>query len=423
MGILDRLLGRERRASIEDPRVPISSPNIMAFLGFDVISAAGETVTVDSALGVPAVWAAVNFLSGTLAGLPLHLYRRTEGGRERVNGGLATILHDAANDEMSSFEWRKYLFDRVFTQGRGVTFIERSTAGRVINLWPLNPLKLSIKRVDGRKVYDYRDGGRTVRYQALEVLDLPFMLKSDQLHAYSPILIAKDVIGLAQAITKYGSKYFQNGGVPPFAIEGPFASPGALQRAADDLAGAVKKAARENRLALSIPQGHSIKQLGADAEKSQLVPAQRFIIEQIARLYSLPPTFVQDLTHGTFSNTEQQDLHLVKHTLRRWVSQFEQELNLKLFGRVNTRQYVEMNIDGLLRGDFKTRMDGYATAVQNAVMTPNEVRSRENLPDDPQGNRLLIQGATVPLGEQPTTPSPAPEPEPDPSGGDETDGA
>lgn len=400
MGIWQRITGRsgEQRQSIEDPRVPISSGNILRFFGIEETSSAGESVTVDSALGVPAIWASVNFMAGTLAGLPLQVYRRTRQGRERSTGQLATLLHDAVNDEMSSFDWRKYFFDQVFTHGRAVTFIERNASGRVINLWPLDPQALTVRKVDGRKFYDYADGGsRKVTYAAADVIDVAFMLKHNQLEHRGPIASNRNVVGLAQAVTKYGSKFFANGGVPPFAIEGPFSTPGAVQRASDDLAEAVKKAARENRLALSLPAGHTIKQIGADPEKSQLVELQRFVIEQVARIYSLPPTFLQDLTHGTFSNTEQQDLHFVKHTLKRWVEQFEQEMNLKLFGRSSRSQYVEMNVDGLLRGDFKTRMDGYATGIQNGILKPNEARQQENRPSDPAGDRLFIQGATVPI--------------------------
>jgi HK97 family phage portal protein len=127
---------------------------------------------------------------------------------------------------------------------------------------------------------------------------------------------------------------------------------------------------------------------------------QRFSIEQIARIYSLPPVFLQDLTHGTFSNTEQQDLHFVKHTVKRWVEQFEQEMNLKFFGR-GSDFYVEFNVDGLLRGDLKSRMEAYAVSIQNAIRTPDEIRAIENLPAK-GATDLLIQGATVPLGSQPT---------------------
>jgi len=126
---------------------------------------------------------------------------------------------------------------------------------------------------------------------------------------------------------------------------------------------------------------------------------QRFSIEQIARIYNLPPIFLQDLTHGTFSNTEQQDLHFVKHTVKRWVEQTEAELNLKLFGR-GSAYFVEFNLDGLMRGDLATRMQAHATAIQNGIRTPNEVRKIENLPPLPGGDDLMIQGATVPLTSQ-----------------------
>jgi HK97 family phage portal protein len=184
--------------------------------------------------------------------------------------------------------------------------------------------------------------------------------------------------------------------VPPFAVTGGFKSGGAMGRAADDLEESVRKAAKEKRVALVLPTGLEIKPIGGDPDKNQMIEAQRFMVEQVARIYSMPPIFLQDLTHGTFSNTEQQDLHFVKHTVKRWVEQIEQELNLKFFGR-GSKFFVEFSMDGLLRGDFKTRMDGYAQAIQNAILTPNEVAALENRPPRPGGNDLLIQGATVPL--------------------------
>lgn len=156
-----------------------------------------------------------------------------------------------------------------------------------------------------------------------------------------------------------------------------------------------------------MPVGHELKAIGYKPEESQLTDARRFQIEEIARIYGLPPVFLQDLTRSTFSNTEQQGLHLVKHTLSSWLAAWESELNLKLFGRQRS-QFAKFNVDGLLRGDFATRMNGYATAVQNAIRTPDEIRALEDLP--PKGDtadELHIQGATVPLGQQ-STPQAAP---------------
>jgi len=392
-----------RRKNVEArdvQRTQSASDFFEAIIGYGSLSESGQPVTVDSALGVPAVWAAVNFLSGTLAGLPIHVYRETRSGRERVRNGVAPILHDAPNDGQSSFEWRKYGFDQVFTGGRWVSFIDRNARGDVVNLWPLDYTNLMVVREGGAKFYDYKDGGRLRRYRADEVVDIPFMLKPDGVGHRSPITANKEAIGLAQAVISYGGRFFNNGGVPPFAVTGNFQSGQSLKRAADDLQEAVKKAAKEQRQALTLPSGLEIKPIGVDAEKSQMLDVQRFSVEQIARIYSLPPTFLQDLSHGTFSNTEQQDLHFVKHTLKRWVEQFEQELNLKLFGRGNRKMFVEVNLDGMLRGDFKARMDGYAQAVQNGILTPNEARGLENRPMNEFGDQLMIQGATVPISNQ-----------------------
>jgi HK97 family phage portal protein len=307
-------------------------------------------------------------------------------------------LHDAVNDGLTSFEWRKGKFQNILTGGRGLTFIERAARGQVINLWPLNPTWTTIKQESGRKFYLYKEpGADPKRYEAAEVIDIAYMMKSDGVQHRGPIATNRDVIALAIAATQFGSKFFQNGGVPPFAVTGNFQSGQAMKRAAADLADSVKSAAKEKRQALVLPVGMDIKPLGVDAEKSQLVELKRLQVEEIARIYSLPPTFLQDLSHGTFSNTEQQDLHYVKHTLKRWVEAFEQELNLKLFGRKDQPFFVALNMDGLLRGDFKTRMEGYAQGIQNAVLTPDEARDMENRPKMAGGDRLLIQGATVPL--------------------------
>jgi HK97 family phage portal protein len=164
---------------------------------------------------------------------------------------------------------------------------------------------------------------------------------------------------------------------------------------------AIDEARKSGKPITAIPPGYELKPIGLDPEKGQMVEARRFQVEEIARIYSLPPVFLQDLTNGTFSNTEQQDLFFVKHLVGQWAQALEEEMNLKLFGQRNGGRYVEHNLDGLLRGDFATRMAGLATGIQNAVLTPNEARALENRPAMPEGDDLLIQGATVPLGSQP----------------------
>jgi HK97 family phage portal protein len=336
--------------------------------------------------------------------LPLHLYRKGKNGRETAdNDPLYAILHDAPNDELTSFDWRKGMMANVLLRGRAVSFIERNKAGRVMNIWPLDPASLTIKRAEGRKLYDYQDGSRKVTYKASEVIDLTFMLRPDGLTHFDPIAKLRGPVGLALALDDYARKFFANGGVPPLVLTGSVPSPSAAARAASDVNQAIRDANAERRNVLIMPAGHELKPVGIDPQKSQMTEARQFQIEEIARIYGIPPVFLQDLTHGTFSNTEQQDLNLVKHLIAQWVKKIEQEFNLKLFSPRNNSKFVEFNLDGLLRGDFETRMAGYAMAIQNAINTPDEVREMENWPT--QGGdaaKLHIQGATVPLGQQST---------------------
>ena len=395
MGLFDRFKTVEAR-NLENPNAPVSATDFLSVMGWGDFSAdAGVTVNVDTALGVPSIFAAVNFLSGTLASLPLNVYQKTRAGRKKVENGIAPILNNAVNDGMSSFEWRKYIFDQVFTGGRSVTYIERDRTGKIINLYPLDPTHVRVERLNGRKIYRCY----SATYEANEVIDIPFMIKANGLDVRGPIAQNKDVIGMAIAATKYGAKAFQSGGIPPAVLQGPFQSGASAVRASDDVAQTMAKLARDGRPVMALPIGHELKSVGLSPDDMQLLELQRFCVEQIARIYSLPPVFLQDLSHGTFSNTEQQDLHFVKHTIRRWVEQAEAEMNLKLFGR-NARQYVEFNVDGLLRGDFKTRMEAHATSIQNGIRTPNEVRDLENMEAMPAGDDLMIQGATVPIRTQ-----------------------
>lgn len=392
MGVFDVFKKAEVR-SIENPEIPVSSDNFFQLMGFNTYAtSAGITVNIEAALGVPAIWSAVNFISGTLAGLPLEVYQ----GNERVTSGIGGWIDRAVNPGLSSYDWRKYSFEQVLTGGRSATLIVKNRNGEITDLVPLDPADMTVQEtlVDGFPSKQYRLKAAT--YQASEIIDLTFMIKSNQIDFRGPIVTNKDIIGLAIASARYGAKAFQSGGIPPAVLQGPFNSGAAASRASEDVANATAKLAKEGRPIMALPLGHELKSIGFSPEQMQLLNLQQFCIEQIARIYSLPPVFLQDLSKGTYSNVEQQDLHFVKHTLRRWIEQAEQEMNLKLFGR-SSNFSVRFNVDSLLRGDLKTRMDAHAQAIQNGIKTPNEIRESEGLEPMDGGDRLLIQGATIPL--------------------------
>lgn len=386
-----------RSGPASDETIPVSNENFLAFFGIN--GANIPDVTIDSALTVPAVAAAVAFLSRTMAALPLHAYRATKDGPKKISGKLETVVHDAPNDGMDSFKFRQYFWQQVFTGGRGLAWIERAPQG-VEAIWPFDPTKTTISRKAGAVSYEY--GGKV--YPAADVIDLPFMLKPCGLQHYGPVTLASKAIQLALAMNDYASNFFAGGGVPPLALVGPLpAGAEAVNRALADINRAIDVAKKSGKPITPIPGGYELKPVGIDPDKGQMVEARRFQIEEIARAYQLPPVFLQDLTRATFSNAEQQDLHLVKHLIGQWAEAFEGELNLKLFGRGNNGRYVEHNLDGLLRGDFKSRIDGITRGIQAGLITPNEGRALENRPNSKNkfADDLFMQGGTVPLGSQP----------------------
>lgn len=391
----------EARSSIEDPRIPLSSPEAWASLFGTWQSSAGVVVTRDTALQVPAVWCAVNFLSGTFAALPAPVYQKTKEGREKAEGNnIAVLLHDWVNDDyLTSFAWRKQSMANVLLDGRSLTFAEGKRTGKVTNLWPIDHRHTTVKRgTDGRKKYVLRETSGEKVYDADEIIDMAFMMTADGRTSVNPVEKLKGAIGLAIAQENYAAKFFENGGVPPLAMQMPAgATGGAAARGTADIEALIKTTGRENRLVVPMPQGHRLEPVGFKPSDGQLIDGRKMQLREVARFYCLPPVFLQDLEYGTFSNTEQQDLMLVKHTLVQWLRAWEGELNAKLFGP-RSRYFLEFNVDGLLRGDFTSRMAGYATGIQNAVLKPDEARDMENRPrEGGNADKLLIQGATVPL--------------------------
>lgn len=405
MGFMDWLPGRakqETRASPENPTVPVTAENFLEFFG--VNGANLPVVNFDTAMQVPAFAAAVGFLSSSMANLPAHVYRPKGDSAERVGGKIQRLLNESPNPQWTSYGMRKYLWQGVFGQpGRGCAWIERN--GNTIEaIWPFEHNRVQVSFRAGRKWY--HSEGRD--YPAEDVIDLTFMLKQDMISVYSPLYLASKAVQLALAMGDYGANFFAGGGVPPLALTGPMPSgPEAVKRAKDDIKRAIDGAKGAGEHVFPIPAGYELKQVGFDPAKGQMTEARRFQIEEIARVYSLPPVFLQDLTHGTFSNTEQQDLHFVKHLVAQWAKMAEEEFNLKLFGASRSNRYMEHQLDSLQRGDFTSRMTGYAQGIQNAVLTPDEARALENRPSKGgAANDLHIQGATVPLGSQPNAAEP-----------------
>lgn len=381
--------------SLENPTVSLTDAAAWASLFGSNQSFSGESVSVDSALGIPAVWASVDVIASTIAALPIALYRKGQNGeRERVSDSdpLQSILNDQVNDDfLTSSEFRRWLIVQYLTCGRALAWVERNKAGRVTNLWPLDLDTIDI-RISGHRRRYHERGGRRI-WEASEVIDLIWLPGSAPGSHRDPIALHANTFGLAISADRYASRAFRNG-VAPLKLKGaPGMSPEALARASQSIAQAVLNGGN----VLPLPDGMDLAPIGFDPAAMQLLDLKRDLTIQIARVFRLPPTLIQSLEHGTFSNTEQLALQFVKSTIQPIVEQLEEEFLAKLFGRANRSNFVKFNLGGLERGDLKSRFDAFRTAIHGGFMTPNEVRAIEDRPPLEGGDKLLIQGATIPL--------------------------
>ncbi len=372
-------------------------------------STSGKAVTERSAMQMTAVYSCVRILAEAVAGLPLHLYRyKEDGGKEKaIDHPLYLLLHDEPNPEMSSFVFRETLMTHLLLWGNAYAQIIRNGKGEVVALYPLMPNKMTVDRdSNGQLYYQYNRSneeaptmkGTSVNLRPSDVLHIPG-LGFDGLVGYSPIAMAKNAIGMAIACEEYGAKFFANGAAPGGVLE----HPGTIkdpQRVRESWQSTFGGSGNANKIAV-LEEGMKYTPIGISPEQAQFLETRKFQINEIARIFRVPPHMVGDLEKSSFSNIEQQSLEFVKYTLEPWLIRWEQSIQRSLLSADEKPLYfAKFNVDGLLRGDYASRMSGYATARQNGWMSANDIRELENLdriPAEDGGDLYLINGNMLPL--------------------------
>ena len=372
-------------------------------------STAGKHVNERSAMQMTAVYSCVRILAEAVAGLPLHLYRYTEsGGKEKaIDHPLYLLLHDEPNPEMSSFVFRETLMTHLLLWGNAYAQIIRNGKNEVIALYPLMPNKMEVDRDErGQLYYKYQRSndeaptmeGSSVILKPSDVLHIPG-LGFDGLVGYSPIAMAKNAIGMAIACEEYGAKFFANGAQPGGVLE----HPGTIkdpQRVRESWQRSFGGSGNANKIAV-LEEGMKYTPIAISPEQAQFLETRKFQINEIARIFRVPPHMVGDLEKSSFSNIEQQSLEFVKYTLDPWVIRWEQSIMRSLLSPEEKKTYyVKFNLEGLLRGDYQSRMNGYAIGRQNGWMSANDIRELENLdriPTEEGGDLYLINGNMLPM--------------------------
>ena len=401
-------LFKNRKKSRDAPKVEDRTVG-SSFTFFMGNSSSGKSVTERSAMQMTAVYACVRILSEAVAGLPLHFYRyKEDGSKEKaIDSNLYHLLHDEPNPEMSSFVFRETLMTHLLLWGNAYAQIIRNGKGEIIALYPLMPNKMSVDRDEnGKLYYTYTRSdcepntmnGSSVVLEPKDVLHIPG-LGFDGLVGYSPIAMAKNAIGLAIATEEFGSKFFANGAAPSGVLEHPgtIKDPTRVREAWQSQFGG---SGNSGKVAV-LEEGMKYTPISISPEQAQFLETRKFQINEIARIFRVPPHMVGDLEKSSFSNIEQQSLEFVKYTLDPWIVRWEQSLSRSLLTEDEKKQYFfKFNLEGLLRGDYQSRMNGYAIARQNGWMSANDIRELENmdkLTPEQGGDLYLVNGNMLPL--------------------------
>ena len=364
-------------------------------------SAAGKSVTASTAIQMSTVYACVRVIAETIASLPLHVYQNQgEGSVKALDHPLYPILHDEPNSEMTSFVWRETMLAHLLLWGNAYCQIIRSGRSQILGLYPLLPDRMEVDRDNaGTLTYTYSaNSGQTVKLRPEDVLHIPG-LGFDGIMGYSPIALEKNAIGLGLAAEEYGSKFFSNGARPSGILTHPntVKDPKKLR---DSWNAAYGGSNNSGRVAV-LEEGMSFVPLSLPNNEAQFLETRKFQVSEICRIFRVPPHMIGDLDRATFSNIESQNISFAVHTIRPWLVRIEQAINRALFpDNEKGRFYVQFNLDGLMRGDYKSRMEGYAIARQNGWMSTNDIRELENLnpvSEEEGGNAYLVNGNMIPI--------------------------
>lgn len=377
----------------------------------------GNKITEDNVISIDVVFTCIRVLAESIATLPLSLMQKDREGntKKSVDHSLYELVRHEPNEELTSYELRFWMMVDALLRGRGVAQVLRDGSGKPIALWPLNAARLSSARVPGNgqvaHVYTYVEGSETkeVLLEDDEVLQLQFMPHGG-LIGHVLVEDQRNSLGTAKGSEDYASEYFKNGGAISGMIEVP-------EELSEEAYARLKKDWKESHTAQG--KRHGVPVLEGDAkfhpvslnhEESQLLESRKYSRSTISGLFRIPAHLINDLEKATFSNIEHQDLGFAKHTLRPWMTNWEGRLRKTLLTAKEKSEgyYFKHNDRDLLRGDFKTRSEGYASLINAGVMSPNDARRAEDMNPYEGGDVYLVQGALRDINSPPVPIPPKP---------------
>jgi len=396
LNIFKKILNFVKNLSVTDPKAWSSS----FWRLFGSQSQSGENVTEETALTYSAVWNAVSLISGTVSTLPLHLLRKDQRKTLFVQEKrLFRVLHDKFNPYMTAQIGREVMTAHVLTWGNAYAEIVRNGYGEIVELWPIGPNRVNPVIEDGEFVYEISVGGEIVTLGRDQILHIPG-LGFDGFVGYSVIAMARKSIGLGMAMETFGSLYFGNGTHPSAIVTHPgqVKDIKSMRSALSDVYAGLGK----SQQIMLLEDGMTFEKVGIPPEDSQFLESRQFHISEIARWFNLPPHKLKDLSRSSFNNIESEQISFVTDSILPWLIRFEQQYNMQLLTEIEQYKqniYTKHNVDGLMRGDSKSRSEYYKNMWGSGFMTQNEVRELEDKDPhpDPMADELFIMTNMIPI--------------------------
>lgn len=369
-----------------------------------LMSQSGISVTEKNVLGLSTAWRCISLLAGTTASLPIKVYKKTNKGvaEEYSTHQIYSILHDEPNYDQTAFDFWHFMICALEMRGNCYARISRNGANKIISLTPINPSNISVRRLtDGSLHYSWTEEGTAYEGNEKDVFHVRGF-GGNALGGLSPLSVCRNVFGNAIAADGTSGDMFRNGLRPSGVLEfGAWLTDEQRKVAEDKLAS--KIGVNNGGKPLILEGGTKWSQITLTPEDAQMLQSRAFSVEEICRLFGVPPHMVghTEKTTSWGSGLEQQTLAFVQYTLRERLKRIEQAINKQLLTRQERQSgiYVQFTLEGLLRGDSKGRSEFYKTMTQIGAMTINEVRCLENLQPVDGGDIPRVQMQNVPINE------------------------
>ena len=360
-------------------------------IDFTTAFGSGVSVTPESALTFTAVWSAIRLLSESVSSLPISVFRKETNGdtTEAITDPAYSLLKFKPNSYQNKITFFEKIMMDLCVNGNSYVYIERNRLAKPTGLYCLNYEDVNIKNQDNLLYYEEKKSGTI--HSSENILHFTG-LTTDGITGLSPITQNMKSIGWSKAIEEYGNTFFKNGAKLSGVLQTDRAlSETAIDRLRNSFNNTYSKLTGANQTAI-LEEGLTFKPINISPEQAQFLASRTFSIEEICRIWNIPPHMLGDLSKSSFNNIEMQSQEFVTYTLMPYLTRIEIELNLKLFRTSEIgKMFVKFNTAGLLRGNIKDRADYYKTAIANGWMSVNEVRAKENMNKIEDGDKHVMQ--------------------------------